>query len=352
MMDDDLASRPCSWLSPQGPESDVVLSTRVRLARNLGDWRMPWRLSAEEKSDLYDLIAGKLEDAAPVPDASMERIDQLPNLKRDVLVERHVISRELAQGDGARGVLFSRSEDSSVMALEEDHLRLQAIRRGLQLESTWRAVDLLDDALEDVFDYAVSEEFGYLTACPTNVGTGLRVSVMTHLPTLVETGQIPKVKTAASRVGLVLRGFRGEGSKSQGDFFQISTQVTFGKSEEDIIRLVQSMAGKIVEWERGVRRLLVEQDRTAVENRVWRAWGALQHARIMSSEEAMEKLSLIRLGVNTKLLVHLTLGDLNELFLYIQPGHIRTLTGAGEEPRDRDEMRARLIRQYLADRAR
>ncbi|MCA9323117.1 MAG: protein arginine kinase [Planctomycetes bacterium] len=348
MMDDAFAARAGEWLAPGGPANDIVVSTRIRLARNLRGHKMPWRLAESERDALAHHLRERLSSTHAVPEATYWNIAQLSEVERLLLVERHLISRELAAGKGHRGVLFSPRESLSVMTLEEDHLRLQSIRCGLQLDVAWRELAQVDNEVERAVPYAVSSRFGYLTACPTNVGTGLRVSVMTHLPTLVQTRQIKKVKQATSKVGLVLRGLYGEGTKAYGDFYQISNQVTFGRSEEEILQQVQDMVGKIIDWERGVRSLLLERDRIGLEDRIWRAWGTLKMARRISSEDAMEQLSSVRLGVNTKVLGEVSLQTLNELFLFIQPAHLQILRQAPDEAAHRDAVRARFIREHLA----
>lgn len=345
-MDRGFADKIGEWLAPDGPNNDVVISSRIRLARNVRGYEMPWRLDDAERSRLSDFLRRRVVDDRPVGQMSFWDVEALSENERALLVERHLISNELAGGSGPRGVAFTAGEDVSVMILEEDHLRLQVLRAGLQLEEAWRDVNNLDTALERTVPYAVSEDFGYLTACPTNVGTGMRVSVMTHLPTLVHTKQIKKVHTAAARVGLVLRGFHGEGTRATGDLYQISNQVTLGRSENDILQDVFTMVSKIVEWERGVRKLLLEQDRPGIEDRVWRAWGTLKFARRITSEEALGLLSSVRLGINTGILSDVKLRDLNEIMLYIQPAHLQSLRGA-LEPSRRDVVRATLVREWL-----
>lgn len=345
-MDSGFADKIGEWLAPDGPNNDVVISSRIRLARNVRGFEMPWRLERGDRKKLGDMLRRRLVEDRPIGDIAFWDMESLTENERTLLVERHLISNELATGEGSRAVAFTPREDVSVMVLEEDHLRLQVLRCGLQIEEAWRDINAIDTALERTVPYAVSEDFGYLTACPTNVGTGMRVSVMTHLPTLVHTKQIKKVHTAAAKVGLVLRGFHGEGTRATGDFYQISNQVTLGRSEDDILHDVFTMVSKIVEWERGVRKLLLEQDRSAVEDRVWRAWGTLKFARKMASEEALDLLSSVRLGINTGILSDVRLRDLNEIMLYIQPAHLQTLRGA-LEPKRRDIVRASLIREWL-----
>ena len=348
MIDEHFAAGAGEWLSPGGPDSDIVISTRIRLARNLRGHKMPWRLEPAERAETEALLRRGILDSEIVADGAYWRLDDLSETERTLLVERHLISPELAAGQGRRGVIFSKAEHVSIMTIEEDHLRIQVIRRGLQPEETFRHGNQIDSALEKNLPYAVHSRWGYLTACPTNVGTGMRVSVMAHLPMLVRTEQIKKVHTAAARVGLVVRGLYGEGTKASGDFYQISNQVTLGKSEDEIVREVRTMVLKIVEWERGLRKLLMQQDRMAIEDKIWRSYGILRFARKINSEETMQHLSSVRLGINLGILQDISQRAINELFLYTQPAHLQILRSAPPDLDERDVSRARFIRDWLA----
>lgn len=348
-MNDRFLQIPGEWLTAGGPESDAVVSTRVRLARNIRGYRMPWCLTREEKGELEDLLTRKITAAGIIQKPTYWDVDHLEELDRQVLVERHLISSQLASGAGPRGVAFSSAESISIMTNEEDHLRIQVIRRGLQIDDAWKTISVVDNALENELPYAFSPDLGYLTACPTNLGTGLRVSVMLHLPTLRETNQIDKVIRAAARVGLVARGLFGEGSHPEGDLFQISNQVTLGRSETEILNEVGRMVLKIIEWERGIRSLLLEQDRMKIEDRIHRSLGALRSARKITSHETMKHLSALRLGINLDLLPDITLQTINELFLFTQPAHLQLMNGENLPPDDRDRWRAKFIRGRLGN---
>ncbi len=348
MIDEHFAAGAGEWLSPGGPDSDIVISTRIRLARNIRGHKMPWRLDKAERAETEAILKRGIVESESIADGAYWSVEDLSETERTLLVERHLISPELAAGKGRRGVVFSKDEHVSIMTIEEDHLRIQAIRRGLQPEETWKHTNQIDSALERRLPYAVHSRWGYLTACPTNVGTAMRVSIMAHLPMLVRTEQIKKVHTAAARVGLVVRGLYGEGTKASGDFYQISNQVTLGKSEEEIVREVRTMVLKIVEWERGLRKLLMQQDRTAIEDRIWRSYGILKFARKISSEETMQHLSSVRLGVNLGILQDISQRAINELFLYTQPAHLQILRSAPADLDERDAVRARFIREWLA----
>jgi protein arginine kinase len=263
------------------------------------------------------------------------------------LLERHLISRELANGSGDRGVLFNRSEMLAVMVNEEDHLRIQAIRAGFQLHDAYQDLQWVDDRLDRELEFAFSSEFGFLTACPTNVGTGMRASVMFHLPALVFTKQIDKVFSSVTKINLAVRGFYGEGTQASGDFYQISNQITLGKSEEEILDLLDRVVPKIVSYERAVRDHLLEKDRLRLEDKICRAFGVLRSARSISSEETMEHLSSVRLGVNLGLLHDVGMPTVNELFILTQPAHLQRLEKRDLTPEERDAARADFIRKHL-----
>ncbi|MEE9392296.1 MAG: protein arginine kinase [Planctomycetota bacterium] len=346
--EEDWISRPCDWLRSGEQDGDVVVSTRVRLARNLRGYPMPWRMTKDERIEVESLISEQLNHANVGEELQRIRLDEVGEIQRHLLVERHLISRELAEGDGRRGAYLGHAERLAIMTIEEDHLRLQSLRAGFQVEDAWQQLNTIDSKLEKHLPYAVSEELGYLTSCPTNVGTGMRVSVMLHLPTLAQTKQIDKVANAAAKVGLVLRGYRGEGSEAIGDLHQVSNQVTLGRSEEDIRDDLERMVTKIVEWERGLRRLLLQQSRNEMEDRIWRAFGILRFARRINTEEALTQLSTLRLGVHLDILSSVDLQTLNELFLLTQPAHLQSLLGCDLDADERDQHRATYIRDRLA----
>ena len=274
-------------------------------------------------------------------------LKEADSIDRLLLVERHLISRELAGGTGERGVALGRKEVLSIMVNEEDHLRVQVIQSGLQVDSAWRTIDKVDSLLGMNVEYAFNSQFGYLTACPTNVGTGLRVSLMLHLPALVVTKQIEKVFRAVSKINLVVRGLYGEGTQAFGDFYQISNQVTLGMSEEVIIQTVKDVVPPIIKFERDVRQTLITQSLKGVEDRVWRAYGQLKSARVITSEETMNLLSSLRMGVNLGLITDVPVSTINEIFLFTQPAHLQKLEGRKLDSQKRDIVRAAFIRNRL-----
>ena len=342
----DLQSKAGEWLCGKGPESDIVISSRIRLARNVADFPFLSRANPKEKAQLEKLLRDKVHEAA-IPEVVYFPIHTLTQVDRLFLVERHLISREHAFGKGPRGVAIGPQETVSLMINEEDHLRLQALRSGIQLRKTWEDINVVDDLLEREVDYAFSSQFGYLTVCPTNVGTGMRASVMVHLPALVMTRQIEKVFQAVSKINLAVRGLYGEGTQASGDFYQISNQPTLGKTESEIIANIESVIPKIVEYERTVRETLLENKREVIEDKVWRAYGMLQNARTINSEETMDLLSAVRMGVNLGLIPDLEMRTVNQLFIFTQPAHLQRLERSELNSPERDITRATFIRNRL-----
>lgn len=343
----DLVGRVGSWLLGEGPEADIVISSRIRLARNLESRPFLYRASEDEKTDVERYLHEKTGDLSMPGNGHYFRLDKLNALKRLLLVERHLISKEHASGSGARGVLISGNESSAVMVNEEDHLRIQVLHSGLQLEQTWLEINDLDSEIEKRVNYAFSPQFGYLTCCPTNVGTGLRASVMIHLPALVMTKQIAKVFESVSKIGLAVRGLYGEGTYASGDFYQISNQLTLGKSEMAIVENICSVVPQIVRYERTVRDTLLKQSRALLEDRVWRAYGLLENARVISSEETLDLLSAVRLGINLQMIETLDMGSVNVLFILTQPAHLQMMYKKKLDVSYRDQARAEFVRNRL-----
>src|SRR5262245_34673557 len=325
---DSLTHTSGEWLRGTGPEADIVMSSRIRLARNLAAFPFTNRATAHQKAEIETLLRERIGKLEVSPRLSHVTVPGRPARDRQLLVERQLISRELAASEAARGVALGPSETVSLMVNEEDHLRLQVMRSGFTLDEAWQDIDRLDDLLEQKVHYAFSEEFGYLTACPTNVGTGMRASVMLHLPALVLTKQIEKVFRALQKINLAVRGLYGEGSRASGDFYQISNQVTLGKSEATILSEIREVIPQIITYERQARQTLARESRQLLHDRVSRAKGTQTSATMMTSEETMDLLSSVRLGINLGLLEEqLTIPQLNELFLQTQPAHLQKLMG-------------------------
>ena len=345
---DSLSSRLGEWLRGSGPESDVVVSTRIRLARNLAGVPFTTRASPHQKAEtearLREAIAS-LDLAVPL---TYVNVATLPAIDRQFLVERQLISRELAGVlDGPRGVAFDDAEAISLMINEEDQLRMQSMRSGFDLDAAWDAIDTIDDLIEAKVEYAFSDDFGYLTACPTNVGTGMRASVMLHLPALGLAKQIDKAFKALQKINLVVRGLYGEGSRALGDFFQISNQITLGKSEVASLNDIRSVIQEIIKYERMARSTLMREARQNIHDKVARALGTLQSATMMTSEETMELLSAVRLGVHLRVVGDLSPLAVNELFINTQPAHLQKLVGEPLDGEARNAARARYLRNRL-----
>jgi len=344
---DRIISSPSPWLKPGGPNDDIVLSTRIRLARNVAGRPFLTRLTPEERKNLEAYLK-KAVLAALKPDRyTWFELEAMPQIDRQCLVERHLISRELAAAEGQRGVAVGPKQHIAIMANEEDHLRLQVYAPGLQLEEAWKEADAIDDRLEKQVTYTFSPALGYLTACPTNVGTGLRASVMLHLPALVLTRQIEKVFNAVARLRLAVRGLYGEGTQATGDVYQISNQASLGHTEEDILSTLGSVIAQIIAYEKEARDALIAESPTALDDRVLRSWAILTHARIISSEETLALLSAVRLGIHLKRLKDVDIGTVNELFLMTRRGHIQRIRGAELGESERDVARADYIRKRL-----
>jgi len=335
------------WLKGVGPDSDVVMSTRVRLARNLS--RFPFLTVAPPslKAEIEGYVRDKILSVGLAKKVYYLAIHNMTPLDRTLLVERHLISRELAAVEGERGVALSPDETLSMMVNEEDHLRLQVIRSGLQVTEAWNELSALDDSLESELNYAFHPRFGYVTCCPTNIGTGLRASVMLHLPALVLSKQVEKVLQSLQKVNYNIRGFFGEGTSPPGDFFQVSNQISLGRHETKIVEEMRQTIPEIVKVERGLREKLMKEQRPKLEDKVWRAYGALKNARSVSSDETMELLSSLRLGINLGIITNIPLSAINEIFLQTQPGHLQKIHGKMVESGVRDVLRAEFIRERL-----
>ena len=334
------------WMREAGPENDIVLSTRIRLARNFKDEIFP--IIADEK-DLQKITNYFKENYhnqsfGSYKNLSLIDISHLSHIEKRVLVEKHLISPYLANARSA-AVLVSENEQVSIMINEEDHIRMQLYFPGLQLTTALEEAFKFDDWLEENIDFAFDEEKGYLTSCPTNVGTGMRASVMIHLPALVLTKRIKQMVPAINQLGFVVRGIYGEGSEALGNIFQVSNQITLGKSEEDIVADLQGIVGKLVEQERIARRQLIERSNTRIEDQIFRSYGILKHSRIIESSEAASRLSNVRLGIDLGIIEDISHSILTELMVLTQPGFLQHYAKKVLTAGERDILRATLIRE-------
>jgi protein arginine kinase len=345
---DEMAGRTGEWLRGTGPENDIVVSSRIRLARNLSARPFLTVASHKAKAELETQIREGLEGVNLGKGRLYVALKEATPVDRQFLMERHLISRDLLNAEGDRGVAIAKEETVAIMVNEEDHLRIQVLRSGFQLEEAWREIDRIDDEIAAKLPYAFHAQFGYLTACPTNAGTGMRISVLLHLPALVMTRQIDKVFQALSRINFSVRGLYGEGTQASGNFYQISNQATLGKSEDQLITELSNTVPEIVKFERHCREKLAREQRVALEDRVFRACGTLRHARSISTEETMELLSALRLGSHLSLLPDIRQQTINELFITTQPGHLQKHEGRALTPAERDLARAGYIRGKLS----
>jgi len=345
---DDLARSSGEWLRGSGPESDIVISSRIRLARNLADYPFINRCAPSDRQEIERRLRETVHTLPGSGELMYVDVASLPGLDRQFLVERQLISREHAEADGARGVAIDLSEQASLMINEEDHLRIQVMHSGFDLAGAWEQINRIDDAVEQHVTYAYSRQLGYLTACPTNVGTGMRVSVMLHLPALVLARQIDKMFRSLQKINLAVRGLYGEGSQPAGDFYQISNQVTLGRSEEDLLKQVGDVVPTIIDYERKARDFLLNDGHEKLHDRISRAFGILRTAQTISSEETMHLLSSVRMGVNMGLIKEVEIPTINKLFIYTQPAHLQKLSGGELDSADRNIERARYLRQHLS----
>ena len=343
----ELARTLGSWLDGSGPSADVVLSTRVRLARNLTDAPFTHRAREEQLAVIYSSVQNAMRDIPDLKGILSFAMRDLEPLDRQFLVERHLISNDLADNGRLRGLRVMPDESLSAMVNEEDHLRLQALASGFQLRSAWEAVNAVDDELARSLDYAFSEDLGYLTACPTNAGTGMRASVLIHLPSLVLTKQISRVLQGIAQVGLAVRGFYGEGSQIMGNFFQISNQTTLGQSEKETVESLERVTRQIIESEQRAREELLKDARVVIEDKIWRAYGTLRHSRVISSQEVVNLSSAVRFGIALRIEGLSSVRVLNELLVRSQPAHLQQSAGREMEPRERNIVRAQYVRSLL-----
>jgi protein arginine kinase len=345
-LEDFIKQSAGKWMDGDGPESDTVISSRVRLARNLSEIPFPYLMSKEDSEKIIKKV-NKVVQENSSNEFELVSMRNLSSLGRGALVEKHLISPSLADNDNG-AVIIRDDEVVSIMVNEEDHLRIQALFSGQQLEKAWELCNTIDDTLEEQLNYAFSEQTGYLTACPTNAGTGIRVSVMVHLPALIMTSQLNRIFSTISQVGLTVRGLYGEGTQAIGNIYQISNQITLGQTELEIIENLNGVTKQIIEQERAVREVLLKERRTKLCDKIGRSYGIIKNAHIISSEEAMQLLSDVRLGVELGLLKNISLKMINELTVLIRPAYLQELAGKELSPYERDIRRAETIRNRFA----
>ncbi len=342
-----LLESPAEWLDGAGEERELVLSCRVRLARNIEKVPFPHRTKPATRKRVLREAKEALGACGSMTSAIAIDLDTIPANDRMVLLERHLVSIEMVQNHESGALVVQRGERLSAMINEEDHLRLQSLESGLSIREAFGRIDELDDELDGRLSYAFSENLGFLTACPTNVGTGLRVSAMVHLPGIVHNKDLPQIVKGLNNVRLTVRGMYGEGSNAMGNMFQISNSITLGLSEEDTVLGLESHVRKVLEFEKKAREVLLRKARSLLEDRIYRAHGLLKSARLVTSKEAMDLLSDVRLGVGLGIITDVSISQLNELLIMIKPMHLQELHGRAMNPEERDKVRADFIRGML-----
>jgi protein arginine kinase len=346
-----------AWLDASGTHADIVLSTRIRLARNVQGHAFGNRARVNDRLAVLGRVSSAAQAVGTLAGARVESLGALPERAGRILLERRLISRELLEGAGGKAdmeregvaVVVTPGGPVSIMVNEEDHLRIQALVSGLDLQEAWNRVDLVDEELGQHVPFAYHPEFGFLTSCPTNVGTGLRASVLLHLPGLVLTKEIGKVLQGLSQMGLTFRGLFGEGSEVVGNFFQLSNQTTLGKSEEELVDQLDATVRQVIRYEEEARRVLLRDAGSETEDKVWRAYGLLRYARSLSFEELMNLLSGVRLGASLKLLPGLRVYPLNKIMMFTQSAHLEEAAGRDLSPTECDAHRAAYVRRILLD---
>ncbi|MEG6617538.1 protein arginine kinase [Peptococcaceae bacterium 1198_IL3148] len=337
-----------SWMNSDGPEGDVITSSRIRIARNLSGIPFPNSMSTTDAEAVFHAV----QQAVSKSNQQLNKLEllnmgELTPVERRVLMDKHLISPDLLKDYQKKAVVLSENEVFSIMLNEEDHLRIQCLLPGLQLEKAWELANNLDDDLEQVLDYAYSAQLGYLTACPTNVGTGLRASVMLHLPGLTMLRQINPIINAIAKLGITVRGLYGEGTQAMGNLYQVSNQVTLGLSEEEIIDKLSSIIRQIIDQERAARQAVHHDNKYQLEDRIFRAYGTLKYARLLTTDETMKLISEVKLGVNLRIIEGVDASVLNQLLVMIQPAYLQKQANRELSAQERDVLRAKTVRDEL-----
>ncbi|MDO8580031.1 MAG: protein arginine kinase [Candidatus Omnitrophota bacterium] len=344
---DDFINQTGEWLKGTGAHSNIVMSSRVRLARNLAKVPFPNKARKKELTDVLETVLAAINETEFFKKSYIFKMTELDNVDKQFLIERHLMSHEHATQPDGKALVVSQEEVLALMINEEDHLRIQVMQSGFNLDETWQIINRIDDGLSEKLGYAYSINWGYLTACPTNTGTAMRGSIMLHLPALAMTKQINKVLAAIAKLSFASRGFYGEGTQASGNFYQISNQVSMGQREEDVIQNINGLIRQVIEQEEQARQALLVQNKSMLEDKIFRSYGTLKSAHIISSQETVELLSMVRLGVDLEVLKNIDRKSINELFIMIQPAHLQKIEGKKLTASERDARRAALIRQKL-----
>lgn len=344
---DNMAKTPASWLSGEGEEALVVLSTRVRLARNVAGCKFPPSADSDTKERIVSYFDSTIARSKLLLQGMYFKAADIDPMDQEFLIERHLISPTFLNGELTKSLFVDTVGRVSVMVNEEDHLRVQALSPGLDPRGSYELAAQYDSEIGRYLEYSYDQDFGYLTACPTNAGTGMRSSVLIHLPGLVLTREIEKVISYTTRSGLVVRGFYGEGSDVAGNLFQVSNQTTLGITEEEILNQITRITKEIIDKEAAARQRLMDEAADMIEDKIWRAYGILKNARVLTSEEAMNLLSALRLGHAMKIIEFLDIALINEILLLSQPAHLQKYYGKEMDPNRRDFVRAQMVREKL-----
>lgn len=337
------------WIQGNGPQSDIVLSSRIRLARNIAGIPFPSGLDAERADSVIIKVRDSISKSKSDFVFNDYIMQEIPSVERQFLVERHLISPGLYKISARSAALISNDEVVSIMVNEEDHIRIQTILSGLQIKKSWEISSNIDDILEQNLEYAYNENWGYLTSCPTNVGTGMRASVMMHLPALNITGNMSRILQAIAHIGLTIRGLYGEGTEIVGNIFQISNQITLGRAEEEIVENLTAVTRQIIDKEKEARKILLESNRIQIEDKIWRSWGIMKNARVMNSNECMKLLSDVRLGADLNIIGNIPTQLLNEVLIETQTASLQRNSGKELSAGERDILRAEMVRNKLGN---
>lgn len=335
------------WIEGKAPDEDVVVSTRIRMARNLRNYRFPQRMSIQEAENLTQEVLNVMKDLPNGVNYKFYKINSLSPVERISYIEEHLISPGLINRPDYSSFLLKDDENATIMINEEDHLRIQVLYPGLNFEKAWKSINEIDNFLESRLDYAYHDEFGYLTACPTNVGTGIRASAMVHIPALSIIGHVDGLIRGFQQIGLTVRGLYGEGTKAYGNLYQISNQMTLGEEEEEIIKRLKGVIYQTICKERDVRESLLTKRKYEIEDRIFRSYGILKYSRKISSKEAMQHLSNVRLGIEMGIIKDIGFKEIEKIIIGIQPGSIQKFANKELDNEERDILRAEFIRESL-----
>lgn len=337
------------WIDGEGPQNDIIISSRIRLARNFEEFPFPIALTAEKSKEIINKVRDSIIEGNAILKNDFEFIgmNEISNSDKQVLIEKHLISPALIEKPDKSAVMINTDQSVSIMINEEDHIRIQCLFPGFQLKEAWDLANKIDDVFEENAKYAFDENIGYLTSCPTNVGTGIRASVMVHLPALTMTGYMNRIFQAVNQIGFTVRGLYGEGSESEGNIFQISNQVTLGRTEKEIVQTLIEVTKQITNKENDARATLFSNNRIKLEDKICRSYGILTNARIMNSKDALKFISNVRLGIDLGIIEDIDVKTINTLMVDIQPGILQKIQGKTLNTNERDIERANLIRERL-----